>query len=119
MIPINSVVVNLCKKIQLKQMKQKDERIKIINEILNGIKVLKLYSWEGKKLLIISVSSAGYCSEIKTILNFYLCSVRRLFKESRKSARRRSDEFEKVFLLWNRFSVLFQRCPTFGNQINN
>lgn len=27
-------------------MKYKDERIKVINEILNGIKVLKMYAWE-------------------------------------------------------------------------
>ena len=27
-------------------MKQKDRRVKIMNEILGGIKVLKLYAWE-------------------------------------------------------------------------
>lgn len=27
-------------------MKSKDERIKLMNEVLNGIKVLKLYAWE-------------------------------------------------------------------------
>lgn len=27
-------------------MKNKDNRIKLMNEILNGIKVLKLYAWE-------------------------------------------------------------------------
>lgn len=27
-------------------MKDKDSRIKLMNEILNGIKVLKLYAWE-------------------------------------------------------------------------
>lgn len=27
-------------------MKSKDSRIKLMNEILNGIKVLKLYAWE-------------------------------------------------------------------------
>lgn len=27
-------------------MKHKDDRIKLMNEILNGIKVLKLYAWE-------------------------------------------------------------------------
>ncbi|KAI6196585.1 Multidrug resistance protein mrp-7 [Aphelenchoides besseyi] len=31
---------------QTKQMKLKDERTKLINEILNGIKVVKLYAWE-------------------------------------------------------------------------
>ena len=27
-------------------MKEKDKRVKLMNEILNGIKVLKLYAWE-------------------------------------------------------------------------
>ncbi|XP_063285544.1 multidrug resistance-associated protein 1-like [Pelobates fuscus] len=34
------------KKLQEEQMKQKDSRIKLISEILQGIKVLKLYAWE-------------------------------------------------------------------------
>uniref|UniRef100_A0A8C5QW21 Uncharacterized protein n=1 Tax=Leptobrachium leishanense TaxID=445787 RepID=A0A8C5QW21_9ANUR len=34
------------KKLQEVQMKQKDSRIKLISEILQGIKVLKLYAWE-------------------------------------------------------------------------
>ncbi|CAI9599120.1 unnamed protein product [Staurois parvus] len=31
---------------QVEQMQYKDSRIKLMNEILNGIKVLKLYAWE-------------------------------------------------------------------------
>lgn len=31
---------------QIAQMSQKDQRIKLMNEVLNGIKVLKLYAWE-------------------------------------------------------------------------
>jgi hypothetical protein len=31
---------------QTSQMKHKDTRLKVMNEILNGIKVLKLYAWE-------------------------------------------------------------------------
>ena len=30
----------------MKQMLLKDERIKLTSEVLNGIKVLKLYAWE-------------------------------------------------------------------------
>ena len=30
----------------MKQMGQKDSRIKIVNEVLNGMKVIKLYAWE-------------------------------------------------------------------------
>ena len=32
---------------QVQQMQHKDARIKLMSEILNGIKVLKLYAWEG------------------------------------------------------------------------
>ena len=31
---------------QQEQLKNKDQRVKTINEIIGGIKVLKLYSWE-------------------------------------------------------------------------
>ena len=27
-------------------MKNKDERVKLVNEVLSGIKILKLYAWE-------------------------------------------------------------------------
>jgi len=47
-IPINAYLINKQKKIQFKQMKYKDERIKQMNEILAGVKILKLYSWEAK-----------------------------------------------------------------------
>nr|XP_054316063.1 ATP-binding cassette sub-family C member 3 isoform X1 [Pongo pygmaeus] len=35
---------------QVKQMKLKDSRIKLMSEILNGIKVLKMYAWESSFL---------------------------------------------------------------------
>jgi len=46
LIPLNGVIANMAKNLQIKQMKNKDERVKLMNEILNGIKVLKLYAWE-------------------------------------------------------------------------
>lgn len=39
LIPINGFIANQTKKLQIKQMKLKDERVKLMNEILNGIKV--------------------------------------------------------------------------------
>ena len=46
MIPLNGVVATKMKKYQISQMKDKDRRCKLMDEILNGIKVLKLYAWE-------------------------------------------------------------------------
>ena len=46
MIPLNGVVAAKMKKFQISQMLDKDRRCKLMDEILNGIKVLKLYAWE-------------------------------------------------------------------------
>ncbi|KAG1691083.1 Multidrug resistance-associated protein 1 [Nymphon striatum] len=45
-IPLNGVVANITHTLQISNMKLKDERTKLMNEILNGIRVLKLYAWE-------------------------------------------------------------------------
>ncbi|XP_065495552.1 ATP-binding cassette sub-family C member 2 isoform X1 [Caloenas nicobarica] len=46
LIPINGFLVAKAKNIQVRSMKNKDERMKIMSEILNGIKILKLFAWE-------------------------------------------------------------------------
>ncbi|XP_019762197.2 multidrug resistance-associated protein 1 [Dendroctonus ponderosae] len=46
LIPLNTYIVNRARTLQVKQMKNKDERVKMMNEILSGMKVLKLYAWE-------------------------------------------------------------------------
>lgn len=46
LIPVNGFIANKTKQFQISQMKNKDQRVKLMNEILNGIKVLKLYAWE-------------------------------------------------------------------------
>ncbi|XP_045932397.1 multidrug resistance-associated protein 1 isoform X2 [Micropterus dolomieu] len=46
MVPVNAVIAMKTKTYQVAQMKSKDSRIKLMNEMLNGIKVLKLYAWE-------------------------------------------------------------------------
>ena len=40
MIPLNGVLATQAHKLQAKQMKEKDSRIKLVNEVLNGIKVM-------------------------------------------------------------------------------
>ncbi|CAG7734589.1 unnamed protein product [Allacma fusca] len=46
MVPVTAVVTSLREKLQTKQMEAKDERVKLVNEVLSGIKVLKFYAWE-------------------------------------------------------------------------
>ncbi|KAA0725432.1 Canalicular multispecific organic anion transporter 2 ATP-binding cassette sub-family C member 3 [Triplophysa tibetana] len=46
LIPFNAFIAMKTRTYQVEQMKHKDDRIKLMNEILNGIKVLKLYAWE-------------------------------------------------------------------------
>ncbi|CAB3401241.1 unnamed protein product [Caenorhabditis bovis] len=47
-IPLNYFTSKFIKSSQTSRMKVKDERTKLSNELLNGIKVVKLYAWEEK-----------------------------------------------------------------------
>ncbi|XP_041776522.1 multidrug resistance-associated protein 1-like isoform X1 [Anopheles merus] len=44
--PVSGVIATKMRDAQVAQMKIKDDRVKKMNEILGGIKVLKLYAWE-------------------------------------------------------------------------
>ena len=46
LVPINIYGGKYGRTIQVAQMKAKDERILLMNEVLQGVKVLKLYAWE-------------------------------------------------------------------------
>ena len=46
LMPANGLSSAKLKVIQVVLMKLKDSRIKLMNEVLNGIRVLKLYAWE-------------------------------------------------------------------------
>lgn len=46
MVPLSGWIAARLRDLQVEQMKIKDERVKSMNEILNGMKVLKLYAWE-------------------------------------------------------------------------
>ncbi|NXX99006.1 MRP2 protein, partial [Centropus bengalensis] len=73
LIPINAFLVAKAKTIQVRNMKNKDERMKIMNEILNGIKILKLFAWEPSFEKRVNEIRAR---ELKDLLNFsYLQSV--------------------------------------------
>ncbi|CAB3397220.1 unnamed protein product [Caenorhabditis bovis] len=45
-VPMNIISSMIVRKWQMEQMKLKDERTKMVNEVLNGMKVVKLYAWE-------------------------------------------------------------------------
>ena len=46
MIPLNAVAAKKMQKYQVAQMRKKDHRSRLMDEVLNGMKVLKLYAWE-------------------------------------------------------------------------
>lgn len=46
LIPLNGWITSKWRTTQIVLMKEKDKRTKLMNEILNGVKVLKLYAWE-------------------------------------------------------------------------
>lgn len=49
LIPINGFIASRVKTLQIRQMKNKDERVKLMNEVLSGIKVTNFF-----KLIFIS-----------------------------------------------------------------
>jgi ATP-binding cassette, subfamily C (CFTR/MRP), member 1 len=42
LIPVNAFIANIVQKLETKKMKYKDERVKLMNEVLNGVKVINL-----------------------------------------------------------------------------
>ncbi|XP_064319960.1 ATP-binding cassette sub-family C member 2 isoform X2 [Phalacrocorax carbo] len=73
LIPINAFLVARAKTIQMRNMKTKDERMSIMSEILNGIKILKLFAWEPSFEKRVNEIRAR---ELKDLVNFsYLQSI--------------------------------------------
>ncbi|XP_069971116.1 ATP-binding cassette sub-family C member 3 [Penaeus vannamei] len=46
-VPLNSYLSNRMKSLLFAALKFRDQRVKMVSEIISGIKVLKLYAWEG------------------------------------------------------------------------
>ena len=44
-IPLNAVIAKFMKKLQIEQMKNKDSRTRLMTEILNNMKSIKLFAW--------------------------------------------------------------------------
>ncbi|KAI5957193.1 hypothetical protein KGF54_000121 [Candida jiufengensis] len=64
-VPINAVLVKYITKMNKQQMKLKDQRTSIINEILTTIKSIKLYAWE--KPMLAKLSEARNDKELKNL----------------------------------------------------
>lgn len=45
MVPINGLIARIMKNLQKKQMKNKDARTRLVTEILNNVKSIKLFAW--------------------------------------------------------------------------
>ena len=65
LLPLNAIVWTVMERYQSKQMKKKDERVRVITEILSGVKVLKLFSWEDSFITKISKSDYVYNSSLR------------------------------------------------------
>lgn len=67
MIPVSGVLYSRLEKLQVGQMAVKDERVKSMNEILSGMKVLKLYAWEPSFEKLIASTRAKEMGILKNI----------------------------------------------------
>jgi len=52
-IPLNTFFARLSKKIRKKKYEIQDSRIKMMNEILSGIRVIKFYGWVSKNIIFL------------------------------------------------------------------
>ncbi|XP_055352814.1 LOW QUALITY PROTEIN: multidrug resistance-associated protein 1-like [Paramacrobiotus metropolitanus] len=80
LVPINTVTAIAARKFQVMQMKEKDKRMKLTNEALKGIKVLKLYAWEDsfeKQILDIRENEMRSIQKVSllTSMTFFLWTV--------------------------------------------
>ena len=75
LMPINYMIASKMKGMFMSVMRMKDKRVKLMNEILNGIKVFKLYAWETsfqeqvmkfRELEVKSIKQTAYYSAVMT-----------------------------------------------------
>ncbi|KAK9685100.1 hypothetical protein K7432_015628 [Basidiobolus ranarum] len=77
-IPLNSLLARKMHALQKAQMKNKDARIKLTDELLNGIKVIKLYAWE--KSFLSRIFHVRNDQEIETLKKYgYASAIQNFF----------------------------------------
>ncbi|KAM8869402.1 multidrug resistance-associated protein 1-like isoform 3-T3 [Spinachia spinachia] len=64
--PLNGLIAKMRSKLQEVQMKFTDSRLKLMNEILSGVKILKFYAWEEAFLRRVGVLREGELETLKT-----------------------------------------------------
>ena len=74
LIPINGYLTKLSRNLQVKQMKLKDERVKEMNEMLNGMKIIKLYGWEKAFIAKIASIRSREIANLK-VMNYLSCAL--------------------------------------------
>ena len=74
-LPCNAYLANRIKMAQIKVMKTKDERIKQMNEVLGGIKVIKLYAWENSFISNLIGFRSRELSSLNRIMNLEALST--------------------------------------------
>uniref|UniRef100_A0A3B4WXX9 ABC-type glutathione-S-conjugate transporter n=1 Tax=Seriola lalandi dorsalis TaxID=1841481 RepID=A0A3B4WXX9_SERLL len=73
--PLNGVIAKVRSKLQEAQMKFMDDRIKLMNEILSGVKILKFYAWEEAFLRRVGVLRDGELNALKESQILYSVSL--------------------------------------------
>lgn len=67
MVPINGFLASKSRTYNQQQMKNKDSRARLMDELLNGIKVIKLYAWEQSFLKKINTVRESELAMLKKI----------------------------------------------------
>jgi len=71
-LPISAVTFGIVFKLRMVKMKKTDARVKLMNEILNGIRIIKYYAWESafvKKILAIRTDELYLVAKMGYIFN--------------------------------------------------
>lgn len=65
LIPVNKLIANKIGSLSAKLMAQKDERVRLITEVLRGMRTIKLYVWEGHFIRLITKQRSAELKYLK------------------------------------------------------
>ena len=80
-IPFQALIFRNIKTYQMEQMKNKDRRNKMMDEILNGMKIIKLYAWESSFLRKVNAIRDQEIYALKVSHTHYCCHLPPSFSE--------------------------------------